>query len=104
MKLSMREKNVMFWAKLECTVRQLMEDNVIKICNTLEHTPVSAVGVNIQYEVKDPNSQILEYFNSKDVNIFSDNKYTLKSSLIKRTLQKKPHINPGGRNSRFRSC
>ena len=64
-----------------------LQDQAIKILSTLEHTPVSAIGVNFSFLTEDPNPELLSVFSLDDSSLIDSNKYSLQGTEIKRTFR-----------------
>ncbi len=70
-----------------------IEETTIKICTCLEHTPITALGVNFKYHVKDPSGELLNVFNVKGNGVLvDDGDYTINETSIKRSLVADGHL------------
>jgi hypothetical protein len=69
-------------------VLQQMEDVACKVLGELPHTPISAIGINFQFLEPEPVGTIAELFDLKDGGPLSDSGFLLKSTDIKRTVER----------------
>ncbi len=65
-----------------------MGEVAIKLCNTLAHTPLNAIGINFGYIEKENRQELLENFDFEKNDPFSENEWEIKSHLIQRSLIK----------------
>lgn len=61
---------------------------VRKILSELPHTPVTACGVNFNFECPQPSGLLLSLFNIEDNNAASDQRYQLKTTSISRRFDR----------------
>ncbi|MEP7198107.1 MAG: hypothetical protein ABI851_16435 [Saprospiraceae bacterium] len=66
----------------------LMESIAIKLCRTLSHTPLVAVGINFAYIEQKHNDALLPLMNFADADKIIDDGWQTSNQSIKRTLQK----------------
>ena len=66
----------------------LIQETVIKLCKILCHTPIRALGINLGFIHTESNEKLLELINFNDVNDISENDWNIKSSSVKRNIEK----------------
>ena len=68
-----------------------MQQVAIKLLEKLPHTPISGVGVNVQYLEKSPDGQLLAAFSHGDNDALADAGAKISASSLRRALTYKSH-------------
>lgn len=63
-----------------------LQSVAIRILELLHHTPIAAVGVNVQFVEKSPTGPLLDAFTLADNNVLSDFGANIVATTIRRTL------------------
>lgn len=66
----------------------LLETVAIKLCNTLSHTPLVAVGINFGFIEKVNKAALLPLMNFSDTNAITEDGWAISNQSIKRSLSK----------------
>jgi hypothetical protein len=74
--------------KLEDEVLGRIETIALKLLEDLAHTPVRAVGVNLQFIDDNPRTELLDQFAADDTDQLSDLGWRTEATEIKRRLKK----------------